>query len=64
MGFPAGRMARALQASLLLRGAPATVADAFCETRLGACGGRTFGELPAGLALEEILERARPDQDA
>ena len=60
----AGRMARALQASLLLRGAPATVADAFCETRLGACGGRTFGELPAGLALEEILERARPDQDA
>jgi putative acyl-CoA dehydrogenase len=60
----AGRMARALQASLLVRGAPAAVADAFCATRLGDRGGQTFGELPAGLELEAIVERARPDQDA
>ena len=59
-----GRMARALQASLLIRGAPAAVADAFCGTRLGACTGRTFGELQAGLELEAIVERARPDRHA
>jgi putative acyl-CoA dehydrogenase len=60
----AGRLARALQASLLVRSAPAPVADAFCATRLGAPAGQTFGELPAGLDLEAIVTRARPDQRA
>lgn len=56
----AGRLARALQASLLVRDAPPAVADAFCATRLGAGAGRTFGELPAGLDLEAIVARALP----
>ncbi len=47
----------ALQACLLVRNAPAEVADAFCASRLGG-GGRVFGTLPAGIASEAILERA------
>ena len=60
----AGRLARALQASLLVRSAPAAVADGFCATRLGAPAGQTFGELPAGIDVAAIVERARPDQAA
>jgi putative acyl-CoA dehydrogenase len=56
----AGRLARALQASLLVRHAPAAVSGAFCATRIGADAGRTFGELPAGLDIAEIVERAAP----
>jgi len=56
----AGRLARALQASLLVRYAPAAVADAFCGSRLGDPAGRTFGELPPGLDLGAIVARARP----
>ncbi len=56
----AGRLARALQASLLVRHAPAVIADAFCATRLGDQAGRTFGELPPGLDLAAIVARARP----
>jgi putative acyl-CoA dehydrogenase len=47
----------ALQASLLVRHAPAAVADAFCAGRLGD-GGRAFGTLPGGVDAEPILERA------
>jgi len=50
-------LALALQASLLLRGAPAAVADAFCAGRLGE-GGLAFGTLPPGADLHAILERA------
>ncbi|HVS64222.1 MAG TPA: acyl-CoA dehydrogenase family protein [Thermoanaerobaculia bacterium] len=53
------RMALALQASLLVRFAPAAIADAFCAARLGE-GGRLFGTLPEGSDLEAILERALP----
>ncbi len=53
------RLAVALQASLLLRGAPTPVAEAFVAGRLGE-GGLAFGTLPPGLALAPILERARP----
>jgi len=49
-------MALALQAGLLVRHAPAPVADAFCG-RL-ADGRRAFGTLPAGTDAEAILERA------
>jgi putative acyl-CoA dehydrogenase len=55
------RLALALQASLLVRHAPAEVADAFCASRLAGEGGRAFGTLPAGVAGVEfgkILERA------
>jgi putative acyl-CoA dehydrogenase len=54
------RLALALQASLLVRHAPAEVADAFCASRLAGDGGRAFGTLPAGTDFGMILERAFP----
>jgi putative acyl-CoA dehydrogenase len=51
------RLALALQASLLVRHAPAAVADAFCAGRLGE-GGRVYGTLPAGVDAGAIVERA------
>ncbi|GAA4763542.1 acyl-CoA dehydrogenase family protein [Stakelama sediminis] len=51
-----GRMALLLQAALLLRDAPAAVAEAFCETRL-AGDGRLFGTLPDNADVEAILAR-------
>ncbi|MGV9327782.1 isovaleryl-CoA dehydrogenase [Streptosporangium sandarakinum] len=51
-------MALVLQGSLLVRHAPAAVADAFCASRLAGGGGRAFGTLPAGLDLDAIIERA------
>jgi putative acyl-CoA dehydrogenase len=53
------RMALALQASLLIRNAPAVVADAFCASRLGD-GGHAYGTLPAGVDALTIVERHRP----
>jgi putative acyl-CoA dehydrogenase len=53
-------LALVFQASLLVRHAPAAVADAFCASRLGERSGRAFGTLPTGLALGPIIERARP----
>jgi putative acyl-CoA dehydrogenase len=50
------RLGLALQASLLVRNAPAAVSDAFCAARLGD-GGRAFGTLPAGTDAEGILAR-------
>jgi putative acyl-CoA dehydrogenase len=47
----------ALQASLLVRNAPAAVADAFCAGRLGN-GGRAFGTLPPGVDARAIVDRA------
>jgi len=52
------RLALALQASLLVRFAPAAVADAFCSSRLGGDGGRAFGTLPPGADVDAILARA------
>jgi putative acyl-CoA dehydrogenase len=54
------RMALALEASLLVRHAPAAVADAFCASRLGGDEGLVFGTLPPGLDLGAILARAAP----
>ena len=54
------RMALALQGSLLLRHAPAAVAEAFCASRLAGDRGLAFGTLPAGIECESIIERARP----
>jgi putative acyl-CoA dehydrogenase len=51
------RMALLLQASLLIRHAPAAVADAFCATRLGEGGGRLFGVLPKDADVAGILAR-------
>ena len=60
-------MAVTLQASLLVRHAPAAVADAFCTSRLdGAAGskGLAFGTLPPDTAFAEIIGRAMPESPA
>jgi putative acyl-CoA dehydrogenase len=52
-------LALGLQASLLVRHAPAAVADAFCAARLGD-GGLAFGTLPAGADTAAVGRRAWP----
>jgi putative acyl-CoA dehydrogenase len=51
-------LAVAFQASLLVRNAPAAVADAFCAGRLGESRGRAFGTLPRGIDGRAIVDRA------
>jgi putative acyl-CoA dehydrogenase len=53
-------MALCLQGSLLVRGAPPAVADAFCASRLSGDGGLEYGTLPAGVDFQGIIERSRP----
>ena len=56
-----GSLARCLQGALLVQHAPPAIADAFCATRLAPRSGeRAFGELPPGLDIDAILERAAP----
>jgi putative acyl-CoA dehydrogenase len=57
------QLALALQASILVRHAPAAVADAFCASRLSDNPSRQFGVLPSGLDLAAICARARPELD-
>ena len=57
------RMALALQASLLVRSAPAFVADAFCASRLAPEGSFNYGALPRGVDVKAIIERATPKLD-
>lgn len=54
----AGRLALALQGSLLLRYSVPEVADAFCGTRLAGEGATTFGTLPSSLPVDRIIARA------
>jgi putative acyl-CoA dehydrogenase len=54
------RLATGLQASLMVRHAPAAVADAFCASRLDARGAHQYGALPKGVDCRAIVERARP----
>jgi putative acyl-CoA dehydrogenase len=52
-----------LQGSLLVRHAPAYLADAFCASRLAgdqSGSGLALGTLPAGLDTAAIVERATP----
>jgi putative acyl-CoA dehydrogenase len=53
-------MALCLQGSLLVRYAPAAVADAFCASRLAREGGLEYGTLPAGADLGAIIARSLP----
>jgi putative acyl-CoA dehydrogenase len=53
-------LALAFQASLLVRNAPAAVADAFCAGRLGEGRGRAFGTLPRGVAAAAVVARVLP----
>ncbi len=55
-------LATTLQASLLVRHAPAEVADAFCASRLDRPGG-VHGTLPPDAALAAIVARSTPDRD-
>ncbi|MDP2371544.1 acyl-CoA dehydrogenase family protein [Rhodoferax sp.] len=57
------RMALALQASLLIRHAPAWVSDAFCLSRLAQVGTHNYGGLPRGVDAAAIIERATPHRD-
>ncbi|MGZ8735309.1 MAG: isovaleryl-CoA dehydrogenase [Acidimicrobiia bacterium] len=52
-------LALALQASLLLRHAPASVGDAFVHARVGPERGLAFGALPAGIDVDTLVSRAR-----
>jgi len=52
-----------MQAALLVRHAPAAVADGFCASRLGNGPGGTFGLLPGGIDHRAIVERAAPRPD-
>jgi len=52
------QLALVLQGSLLVRHAPAAVADAFCASRLGRDWGGALGTLPPGLDLDPVVERA------
>jgi putative acyl-CoA dehydrogenase len=51
-------LAVALQASILLREAPAAVADAFVAARLGEDRGSEYGALPAGIDVAAVAARA------
>jgi putative acyl-CoA dehydrogenase len=62
---PVGRrlttqLALAMQAALLVRHAPAAVADAFCASRLAGDGGLQYGTLPAAADVQAIVERHTP----
>jgi len=59
----ASLMALCLQGSLLVRHAPAAVADAFCATRLDGDWGWVLGTLPVGLDPKAIVDRAAPTPD-
>ena len=50
----------ALQGALLVRFAPAAIADGFCASRLAGERGGAFGTLPAGIDTHAIVERAAP----
>ncbi len=52
------RMALCLQGALLVRHAPAAVADAFCASRLGDRFGGAYGGLPSNADFGAILKRA------
>jgi putative acyl-CoA dehydrogenase len=53
-------LALGLQASLLVRHAPAAVADGFCAGRLSGERGRVYGTLPRGVDVHAIVDRALP----
>ncbi|MDL2357479.1 MAG: isovaleryl-CoA dehydrogenase [Pseudomonadota bacterium] len=54
----AERIVIAVQAALLLRHAPACVADAFVRSRVAREAGGAYGRLPAGVDCAAILARA------
>jgi len=55
------RIALSLQGALMVRFAPAAVADGFCANRLAGESGRAFGTLAEGVDVAAIIARAIPD---
>lgn len=53
-------IALCLQGALLVRHAPAAVADAFRASRLGGDWGNAYGTLPSGLDFTAIVGRVTP----
>ena len=53
-------LALVFQGALLVRHAPAPIADAFCASRLGGDTGHAFGTMPPGVDMRSIIDRARP----
>ena len=53
------RMALTLQGSLLVRYAPAEVAEAFCASRLANRWSGAYGTLPPNLDFDAIIARAQ-----
>jgi putative acyl-CoA dehydrogenase len=58
------QLALVFQGSLLVRHAPAAVADAFCASRLAGDWGVAFGTLPVGVDTATIIERATVEPPA
>jgi putative acyl-CoA dehydrogenase len=54
------RLMLVFQASLLVRHAPAAVADAFVRSRIEHDAPGHFGVLPRGIDLAPLVERAAP----
>ena len=54
----AGGVAVALAGALLVRHAPATLADAYCASRLDRFGSGALGTLPPGAGCAEIIAQA------
>lgn len=54
------RLAKLMQACQLLLYGDDTVAEAFCEARLTSIRGLSYGNLPASIDCEYLIERARP----
>ncbi|MGZ6697181.1 MAG: acyl-CoA dehydrogenase family protein [Solirubrobacteraceae bacterium] len=54
------RLALCLQGSLVVRHAPAAVADAYCAARLDGDAGLNYGTLPAGADTAAIVARHTP----
>ena len=52
--------ARTLAASLLIRQAPAGIAELYCSTRLGGGGDRVFGDVPGGYPLRDLVDAVTP----
>lgn len=55
-----GQMALAFQASTLLQSADESVAEAFCNARLGKNAGWVYGSLPPSVDCAYLIERASP----
>jgi putative acyl-CoA dehydrogenase len=55
-------MVLALQAALLIRGAPSAIAEGFCASRLGSDWGHAFGTLPSAIDACAIIARATPGE--